>query len=206
MAASAGGKAALTLWVDIDPADDSAFEHWHSREHVQERLACPGWLRGNRFKGVDKPERYFLFYDAETAQAFESDAYYARLRNPSEMSRAIFPKFRDTWRTVCTVEQRWGDGIGAAALTLRMKAGNTAPFDKLAALETVRVDLLAGQANVGQAHTAEKDLRPTPDRQIERALVAFFWSVEAAQAARARHAPQGEVFVLRHTVSKGDLP
>ena len=87
-----------------------------------------------------------------------------------------------------------------------MKAGNTAPFDKLAALETVRVDLLAGQANVGQAHTTEKDLRTAPDRQIERALVAFFWSVEAAQAARARHAPQGEVFALRHTVSKGDLP
>ena len=55
MAASAGGKAALALWVDIDPADDSAFEHWHSREHVQERVACPGWLRGSRFKGVEKP-------------------------------------------------------------------------------------------------------------------------------------------------------
>jgi hypothetical protein len=206
MAGSVGGKAALALWVDIDPADDSFFEHWHSREHVQERVGCPGWLRGSRFKGVETPERYFLFYDAETVQAFESDAYYARLRNPSEMSRAILPKFRDTWRTVCTVEQRWGDGVGAAVLTLRMKAGNTAPFDKLAALETVRVDLLAGQANLGQAPTAEKDLRPTPDRQIELALVAFFWSVEAAQAARARHAPQGEVFVLRHTVSKGDLP
>ena len=140
------------------------------------------------------------------SQALESDAYYGRLRNPSEMSRAVFPKFRDTWRTICTVEQRWGDGVGAAVLTLRMKAGNTAPFDKLAALETVRVDLLAGQANVGQAHTTEKDLRAAPDRQIERALVAFFWSVEAAQAARARHAPQGEVFALRHTVSKGDLP
>ena len=172
---------------------------------MQERVACPGWLRGSRFKGIEHPGRYLLFYDAETTAAFESAAYYARLRNPSEMSRAVFPKFRDTWRTVCTVEQRWGDGIGAAVLTLRMKAGNTAPFDKLAALETVRVDLLAGQANLGQAHTAEKDLRPAPDRQIERALVAFFWSVEAAQAARARHAPQGEVFALRHTVSKSDL-
>ncbi len=86
-----------------------------------------------------------------------------------------------------------------------MKAGNTAPFDKLAALETVRVDLLAGHANVSQAQTAEKDLRAVPDQQIERALVAFFWSVEAAQAARARHAPGAELFVLRHTVSKGDL-
>ena len=199
------GNAALAIWVDIDPADDTLFEHWHSREHVQERVACPGWLRGSRFKGVDRPGRYLLFYDAETLNAFESDAYYARLGDPSAMSRVIFPKFHDTWRTVCSVEQRWGDGIGAAVLTLRMKAGNTAPFETLAALETVRVDLLAGHANVGQAPTTEKDLRMAPDRQIERALVAFFWSVEAAQAARARHAPEGEVFALRHTVSKGDL-
>ena len=200
-----GGRAALVLWVDIDPADDALFNHWHSREHVQERVGCPGWLRGSRFKGVDRPGRYLLFYDAETTAAFESDDYYARLRNPSEMSRAIFPKFRETWRTVCKVEQRWGDGIGAAALTLRMRAANTAPFDKLAAPETARVDLLTAETGVGQAHTTEKDLRTTPDRQIERALVAFFWSVAAAQAARARHAPEGEVFALQHSVSKGDL-
>jgi hypothetical protein len=86
-----------------------------------------------------------------------------------------------------------------------MTAANTAPFDKLASPETARVDLLNGQARVGQAHTTEKDLRPAPDRQIERALVAFFWTVEAALAARARHAPEGEVFALRHTVSRGDL-
>ncbi len=200
-----GGQAVLALWVDIDPADDALFEHWHSREHVQERVSCPGWLRGSRFRGVTRPGRYLLLYDAETTAAFESETYYERLRNPTEMSRAIFPKFRDTWRTACTVEQRWGDGIGAAALTLRMTAANTAPFDKLASPETARVDLLNGQARVGQAHTTEKDLRPAPDRQIERALVAFFWTVEAALAARARHAPEGEVFALRHTVSRGDL-
>ena len=200
-----GGQAVLAIWVDIDPADDALFEHWHSREHAQERVGCPGWLRGSRFKGVDNPGRYLLFYDAETAAAFESPEYYARLGDPTEMSRAIFPKFRDTWRTVCTVEQRWGEGIGAAVLTLRTTVGNTAPFDTLAGLQTARVDMLAGQANLGQAHTAEKDLRAAPDRQIERALVAFFWSVEAAQAARARHAPEGEVFALRHTVSKSDL-
>lgn len=200
-----GGQAVLAIWVDIDPADDMLFEHWHSHEHVQERVGCPGCLRGSRFRGIDNPGRYLLFYDAETTAAFESAEYYARLGDPTEMSRAIFPKFRDTWRTVCTVEQRWGDGIGAAVLTLRTSVGNTAPFDTLAGLQTARVDLLAGQANLGQAHTAEKDLRAAPDRQIERALVAFFWSIEAAQAARTRHAPEGEVFALRHTVSKSDL-
>ena len=202
---STGGKAALAIWVDIDPADQAFFEHWHSREHLQERVSCPGWLRGSRFKGLTRPGRYLLFYDADKAAAFESEIYYARLRSPSEMSRALFPKFRNTSRTVCAVEQRWGEGIGAAVLTLRMKASNVAPFDKLASPETARVDLLSGRANIGQAQTAEKELRGAPDQQIERALVAFFWSVEAAQAARARHAPEGEVFALRHTVSKSDL-
>ncbi|WP_425067407.1 hypothetical protein [Reyranella sp.] len=202
---STGGKAALAIWVDIDPADQAFFEHWHSREHLQERVSCPGWLRGSRFKGLTRPGRYLLFYDADKAAAFESETYYARLRSPSEMSRALFPKFRNTSRTVCAVEQRWGEGIGAAVLTLRMKASNVAPFDKLASPETARVDLLSGRANIGQAQTAEKELRGTPDQQIERALVAFFWSVEAAQAARERHAPEGEVFALRHTVSKSDL-
>ena len=199
------GSAVLALWVDIDPADDALFEHWHSREHAQERVACPGWLRGSRFKGVDSPGRYLLLYDAETSAAFESEDYYARLRAPSEMSRAIFPKFRDTWRTVCKVEQRWGEGVAAAVLTLRMKVANTAPFEKLAGLQTARVDLLIGQPAVGQAHTTEKDLRAVPDRQIECALVAFFWSLDAARAARARHVPEGEIFVLRHSVSKADL-
>ena len=202
---SVGGQAVLALWVDIGAENDAFFENWHSREHAQERVGCPGWLRGSRFKGVARPERYLLVYDAETADAFESEAYYARLRSPTGMSRAIFPKFRDTWRTVCTVERRVGDGIAAAALTLRLGANELAPFDALAALKPARLDLLQGHNSVGQAHTTEKDLRPAPDRQIERALIAFFWSVGDAEKARAAHAPQGEVFALRHTVSKGDL-
>lgn len=195
-------KAALVIQVDIDPADDSLFNRWHSTEHVQERVGCPGWLRGSRFRGVDSPGRYLLFYDAESPAAFESEAYYTRLRNPTEMSRAIFPRFRYTSRTACAVERRLGEGIGAAALTV---TGDTSAFDAIAALEPARLDLLKGLADVGQAHTVEKDLRPAPDRRIDRALIAFFWSEADARTARDRHAPSGEIFALRHTVSKADL-
>jgi hypothetical protein len=170
---------------------------------VQERVGCPGWLRGSRFKGVEQPGRYLLLYDAEATSAFESEAYYARLRHPSALSRAIFPKFRDTWRTVCSIERRQGDGIGAAAMTVR---GDVSAFEPLAALKPARLDLLEGEPTIGQAHTAEKGLRPAPDRQIDRALVAFFWSIAGAKAARDRHAPTGELFTLQHIVSKADLP
>lgn len=195
-------KASLVIWVDIDPEDDALFNHWHSREHVQERVGCPGWLRGSRLKGVDTPGRYLLFYDAETAAAFDSEAYYTRLRNPTELSRAIFPKFRNASRTACAVERRFGDGIGAAALAV---TGDVSAFDAITALKPARLDLLKGLSDVGQAHTTEKDLRPAPDRRVDKALIAFFWSVAEARVARDRHAPSGELFALQHTVSKGEL-
>ncbi|UYN96500.1 MAG: hypothetical protein KIT25_06085 [Enhydrobacter sp.] len=103
---------------------------------------------------------------------------------------------------MCSVERRLGCGIGAAALTVR---GDVSAFDVLAALGPARLDLLRGEPGVGQAHTAEKELRFAPDRLIERALVAFFRSIDEAREARDRHAPSGEVFALQHTVSKGDL-
>jgi hypothetical protein len=194
-------SAVLAIWVDIDPMDDAAFNHWHSREHVQERVGLPGWLRGSRFKGVERPQRYLLFYDAESTAAFESDDYYERLHDPTALSRAIFPKFKNPWRTICSVERRIGDGIGAAVLMLR---GDASAFDALAALKPARLDLLRGEPEIGQAHTTEKDLRRGADRQVERAIVAFFWSVADARTAR-NHAPSGELFALQHTVSKGDL-
>ena len=168
---------------------------------MQERVGLPGWLRGSRFKGIERPGRYLLFYDAESTAAFESDAYYERLHNPTALSRAIFPKFKNPWRTICSVERRFGDGIGAAVLMVR---GDVGSFDALAALEPARLDLLRGEPDVGQAHTTEKELRRGADRQVERAIVAFFWSVADAKTAR-NHAPSGEIFVLQHTVSKGDL-
>jgi hypothetical protein len=198
-------SAVLAIWVDIDPADDALFNLWHSREHMQERVGCPGWRRGSRFRGLSKPGRYFLLYEADNAAAFDSPVYYARLGSPTPMSRAVLPKFRDTSRTVCTVERHWGDGIGAVALTLRLAPGKPAPFDAISALEPARVDLLAGQPAIGQAHTTEKDLRAVPDRQIAQALVAFFWSQESAEAAREKFAPASEIFVLQHSVSKDDL-
>jgi hypothetical protein len=139
---------------------------------------------------------------AETTAAFDSETYYAHLKNPTALSRAVFPKFRDPWRTICSVERRQGDGIGAAALTVR---GDVGSFEALAALNPARIDLLRGEPEIGQAHTTEKDLRHGADCQIEWAIVAFFWSVEDAKTARDRDAPSGEIFALQHTVSKGDL-
>ena len=73
--------------------------------------------------------------------------------------------------------------LGANVLTIAPQVGG--------AVETVSV--------VENQHVAAGDLLFQLDTKDLEA------SVEAAQAARQRHAPEGEVFALRHTVSKSDL-
>ena len=122
-----GGQAALALWVDIDPADDTLFEHWHSREHVQERVGCPGWLRGSRYKGVDMPGRYFLLYDAETAGAFETAEYYARLGDPTEMSRVVIATTVVPRPRASAITCRLSSPASRARLPAQAAAGRAGP-------------------------------------------------------------------------------
>ena len=107
VASSPGGAAALTIWVDIDPADDSTFNTGTAASMCRSGWPVPAGCAAAASRASSRPGRYLPLLRCRDVQALESDAYYGRLRNPSEMSRAVFPKFRDTWRTICTVEQRW---------------------------------------------------------------------------------------------------
>jgi len=51
------GKAAVIIWNDVAPEGRDAFYAWHDKEHVPERLAIPGFLRGSRFNVYTRPER-----------------------------------------------------------------------------------------------------------------------------------------------------
>jgi len=199
---SAGTAAALVLQVDVAAGDAAELEAWHGGEHLAERIACPGWQRGARYLSLDRPSRFLLFYDTASLAAFESAAYRARLDDPTPWSRRVFPRFRDTWRTPCTVERRHGGGLGGAALLLR--PDGEAPFDALVAAHAVRVDLLAGHAPTGALPSTEKTLRAAPDRHADRVLIAFFASDEAARSARGV-ASGAELFGFRQSLARSDL-
>ncbi len=209
-------SAALAIWVDISETDDKAFNDWHAHEHLAERVRLPGWRRGSRLRGIDLPTRYLLLYDADTLSAFDREAYYARLRDPTPLSRAVLPRFRNTSRTACSIERRIGSGIGPVALIFREPYENT--FDIVADHGPLRLDFLRGHPAVGQAHTEERRLRGAPDSQIGSAIIGFFAELDAARAASKAnasyfaevryppppHALKGELFRLLHSVSADD--
>ena len=43
------GKAAMILSFDIVPDAIAEHDHWHSCEHLHERMSIPGFLRGSRW-------------------------------------------------------------------------------------------------------------------------------------------------------------
>ena len=59
------GKAAVVIWCEVRPEARAEFEDWHSHEHMPERLAIPGFLRGSRWVGASGEASYFMLYELD---------------------------------------------------------------------------------------------------------------------------------------------
>lgn len=175
------GKGVLAIWNGIAVEAEADFVAWHMREHIPERVAVPGFLRGRRYVAERGHPKYFNFYEVEAPETLVSPDYVARLNTPSEWTKRVVRHFLDTSRTVCSVSASLGLGDGAYIATLRLAAkGEAAAFgaamgrvlEELAAAPAiVGVHLLEGQGGGSNGQTAEKELRSQPDQTAEWILL-----------------------------------
>jgi hypothetical protein len=113
--------AFLALWNDLAPGHEAAYADWHTREHVPERVACPGFRAGRRYVNAAHPaHRWFTLYDLDAPDALETAAYRDLLANPTPASAAMRPLFRDALRVVCTQVAEAGFGMGGTLAVLRL--------------------------------------------------------------------------------------
>ena len=112
------GKAALALFFDIVPEAIAEHDDWHTHEHMPERLAIPGFLRGTRWTAVSGSPRYFVMYEVGDVGVLTSPAYLERLNNPTPWSRKMMPHYRGMKRSLCRLKANIGLGIGQLALAL----------------------------------------------------------------------------------------
>jgi hypothetical protein len=115
------GRAFLAIWHDIEPAAESEYSDWHTRQHMPERLGIPGFLIGRRAVNWNiTHQRWFTLYETRTLEVLSSDDYRIRLNNPSHWSNRTQPTFRNFARSACTVAATVGCGIGGALATIRL--------------------------------------------------------------------------------------
>ena len=89
------GSAAVTIWCDIAFEVRDELNDWHTHEHMPERVAIPGFLRGSRWL-ADQGSGYFMLYEAQSESAITGGAYLERLNHPTPWSRA---SDAEPWRT-----------------------------------------------------------------------------------------------------------
>ena len=116
--------AFLLNWFDLPEEGQAAFDKWHNRQHVIERLCIPGFETGRRYASIDTPVEkghgYLVIYDTESLQILESSAYAARLDAPTPLTRSVVPMLRDLTRTVGELVQERGTGLGSFLRTIRL--------------------------------------------------------------------------------------
>ncbi|MGC2777925.1 MAG: hypothetical protein WA418_20040 [Bradyrhizobium sp.] len=115
------GKGMLLTSMNIDAADEADFNRWYDREHLEERVAIPGFIEARRYVAEQGSPKYLCLYSTETIDALDSAAYRARLDAPTEWSKAVMPRFRNMIRSVARITISIGCGRGAVLGIIRLR-------------------------------------------------------------------------------------
>jgi hypothetical protein len=116
------GLGAVIIWNDIAPEGRADFYDWHINEHIPERVAIAGFLRGRRYIAADEvtsPE-FLTLYETENENVLSSANYLARLNDPTPWTRRATAHFRNTSRCLTTLVSTKGAGISRYMATLRI--------------------------------------------------------------------------------------
>ncbi len=113
------GTGMLLTFTEVDPEDESDFNEWYNREHIDERVFMPGFKRARRYVAADAATRvkYFASYETDTVRDLCTPEYMKLLGDQSDWSKRVMAKFThfDRMTLSCTVDLAHGFS-GAAGL------------------------------------------------------------------------------------------
>jgi len=188
------GSAFIIMWHDIAPEGDADYNHWHTRQHMPERLDHPGFRRSRR--GINRAlsrQIYFTCYEGDGLETFVSPEYLASLNGPTDWTRSVAPHFRNFLRMACTVLHTSGRGSGGGLVTSRfdLPAGVDEGAMAKRILPLLRryedhpavtaVHLAAARPDFAGGETSETGLRP-PMAEAPFALVVYLETIGLPEA------------------------
>ena len=62
----------LLVMTDIDAANETDFNRWYEEEHLDERMAIPGFINARRFTAIEGGPKYLALYDLESPKVLQS--------------------------------------------------------------------------------------------------------------------------------------
>src|SRR5687767_6863982 len=182
------GKAAIVMWWDVAPEMRAEWEDWHTNEHMPERLAIPGFLRGTRWNAGNS---YFVLYEVENAAVLTGAAYLERLNNPTPWSRKMMPHHRNMVRSLCLVRDGYGGGIPNVMATVRLSG---------------KIELPRAKA-LTSAHLLESQPMPaqTAEQKIRGADATADWILLLGSYDEGALTGRGQLYRPAYSLSAGEI-
>jgi len=197
------GQGMLLTSMNVDAADDAEFNRWYDREHLEERVAIPGFLEARRYVALDGNPRYLSLYSTETFEVLDSPAYRTALANQTARSKANIARFKDMIRGVARITVSRGVGRGAVLGIIRLRpAGGE---DKLRATLQEQLDP-AKRDGIISMHLLENDpalSKPLTDNPSLAGAGDWFVLIDATDANAAAAAIAEFAAFKSQTVSSG---
>jgi hypothetical protein len=159
------GSAAVTIWCEVEPGVRPEFDDWHTHEHLPERLAIPGFLRGTRWTAADGGTGIFILYEVADLSVLTSAVYLERLNNPTPWSRKMMPSHMRMVRGLCRVQLSTGSQVEPHMQTIRLspRQGGEGRLEAWLAAElpklSGRAHLLRNVATPALGQTTEQRIR-----------------------------------------------
>ena len=202
---SLAGSGAVAIWHDIAPEGREAFYAWHGTEHMPERAAIPGFLRGRRYVAIAGAPEFFNLYETATTAVLSGRDYLDRLDHPTPWTVETVRHFRGVARSLCEVAHSRGAGEGGLIATVRYDVPDASAAAHRAAMATA-LDALAQAPGVAGAHllvadeaasaieTAEKRARGTATAVPRWIVLLEGWGDAVPFEAQARAFAAGAAF------------
>ena len=150
------GTAAVTIWHDAPKEVRADYYEWHNREHMIERVAIPGFLRGRRYMALDGDPEFCTLYEAESLAVLTGADYLARLNNPSAWTRRVGPHLYGNVRSLCRIALTLGPGQGGLLMSWRYDVERGREAAQRTLVEE-RLRLLAQRPQIVGAHLCLAD-------------------------------------------------
>ena len=189
------GKAVLGVWNEVAPAIEDSFNDWYLNEHIPERTAVPGMLRGRRYKALSGAPKYMALYEAATLDVLTTGAYRTQLANPTPWTQHVMAGFTFALRGICAVIASAGQGAGGFATVIHFHPAPGAEAQLRAWVEA-QVTALPALRQIAAAHawigdtsepaspTSALAAKSAPDRPVEWVLAIEAADADALAAAR----------------------
>jgi hypothetical protein len=202
------GRAAVAMWWEVPPEVRTEWEDWHTREHMPERAAIPGFLRGTRWAADSGEASYFVCYEAEDLKTLTTGAYVERLNHPTPWSQKMMPYHRNMVRSLCRVHASSGLGLGGVAATIRFSPSRASMPALPERKGITSAHLLESLPASGIPQTAEQRIRGG-DAHADWVLFVCGYHVDAVRPTAAELALPGAtagLYRLAYSITPKDLP